>query len=106
MSISVTLYSFHKRENSTKRPTSGGTNYNCVLIDNTSLMNPVFKLDIGSNPIGKNYCHVADFDRYYFITDISSHQNFWYISCTCDVLASFKTEIASETHYVTRAAVS
>lgn len=106
MSISVTLYSFHKRENSTKRPTSGGTNYNCVLIDNTSLMNPVFKLDIGTNPIGKNYCHVADFDRYYFITDISSHQNFWYISCTCDVLASFKTEIASETHYVTRSALA
>lgn len=104
MSIAVHLYSFTKRENSTKRPSSGGSTYNCVLIDETSLMNPVFKLDLGSNPIGKNYAYVPDFNRYYFITDITSSQNFWFISCTCDVLASFKTEIGAETHYVTRAA--
>ena len=55
MAITVTLYSFNKRENSTKRPSSGGTDYSCTLIDNTSLMNPTFKLSIASNPIGKNY---------------------------------------------------
>lgn len=104
MSIAVHLYSFTKRENSTKRPSSGGSTYNCVLIDETSLMDPVFKLDIGSNPIGKNYAYVPDFDRYYFITDITSSQNFWYITCTCDVMASFKTQIGAETHYVVRAA--
>ena len=106
MAITVTLYSFTKRENSTKRPSSGGTDYSCVLIDETSLMNPVFKLEIGSNPIGMNYCYVSDFNRYYFITDISSSQNFWYISCKCDVLASFKTEIGSQSHYVLRSASS
>ena len=104
MAITVTLYSFTKRENSTKRPSSGGTDYSCILIDDTSLMNPVFKLEIGSNPIGKNYCYVPDFNRYYFITDITSSQNFWYISCKCDVLASFKTEIGSQSHYVLRSA--
>ena len=104
MAITVKLYSFTKRENSTKRPTSAGTDYSCILIDDTSLMNPVFKLEIGSNPIGKNYCYVSDFNRYYFITDITSSQNFWYISCKCDVLASFKTEIGSQSHYVLRSA--
>ena len=81
MAITVTLYSFTKRENSTKQPSSGGTSYSCVLIDDTSLMNPTFKLEIGSNPIGKNYARVSDFDRYYFITEIRSYQGFWYISC-------------------------
>ena len=104
MAITVNLYSFTKRENSTKRPSSGASSYSCVLIDDTSLMNPTFKLDIGSNPIGKNYAYVADFDRYYFITDISSFHDFWFITCTCDVLASFKTQIGDETHYVVRAA--
>ena len=104
MAITVTLYSFTKRENSTKRPASGGTDYSCVLIDETSLMNPTFKLEIGSNPIGKNYCYVSDFNRYYFITDISSNQNFWYITCTCDVLATYKTAIGAQSHYVLRAA--
>lgn len=102
MAITVTLYSFTKRENSTKRPSSGGTDYSCTMIDDTSLMNPTFKLEIAANPIGKNYCYVSDFHRYYFITDIRTYQNFWYIECTCDVLASFKTEIGSQSHYVLR----
>ena len=104
MAITVTLYSFTKRENSTKRPTSGGTNYSCILIDETSLMAPTFKLEIGSNPIAKNYCYVADFDRYYFISDITSNQGFWYISCIEDVLASYRGTIGSSSHYVLRAA--
>lgn len=104
MSIAVHLYSFTKRENSTKRPSSGASTYNCVLIDNTSLLEPTFKLDLGSNPIGKNYAYVPDFNRYYFITDISSYHDYWYITCTCDVMASFKTQIGAETHYVNRAA--
>ena len=104
MSITVTLYSLTKRENSTKRPTGSGTDFSCTMIDDTSLMNPTFKLSIGSNPIGYNYCYVSDFGRYYFITDIRTYQNFWYISCRCDVLASFKTQIGSQTHYVLRAA--
>ena len=104
MSVTVTLYSFTKRENSTKQPIGGGTDYSCVMMDDTSLMNPTFKLSIASNPIGKNYAYVADFNRYYFITDISTYQNFWYISCTCDVLASFKTEIGNGSHYIFRSA--
>ena len=104
MAITVTLYSFSKRENSTKRPSSGGTNYSCTLIDDTSLMHPTFKLEIGSNPIANNYCYVADFDRYYFINNIRSFQGFWYIECTEDVLASYRGTIGSQTHYVLRAA--
>lgn len=104
MAITVTLYSFTKRENSTKRPSSGGTDYSCVMIDDTSLMNPTFKLEIAANPIGKNYCYVSDFNRYYFVKDIRTYQNFWYIECSCDVLASFKTEIGPQTHYVLRSA--
>lgn len=104
MAITVKLYTFTKRENSTKQPTGSGTDYSCIMIDDTSLMNPTFKLSIASNPIGKNYAYVSDFNRYYFITDIRTYQNFWYISCTCDVLASFKTEIGSGSHYVLRAA--
>lgn len=104
MAITLYLYTFSKRENSTKQPTGLGTSVSVTLLDDTSLMNPTFKLSLASNPIGYNYAYVADFNRYYFIQDISSHQNFWYISCTCDVLASFKTQIGAESHYVVRSA--
>ena len=110
MSITVNLLSFTKRENSTKVPTSAqisaGVSFSCTLIDDTSLMNPTFKLSIGSNPIGYNYAYVSNFNRYYFITEIRSFQNFWYVTCTCDVLASFKSTIGSQSHYVLRSASS
>ena len=80
MSVTVTFYSFSKRENSTEQPSGAGTAYDCIMLDDTSLMNPTFKLSIATNPIGNNYCYVSDFNRYYFIKDISTYQNFWYIS--------------------------
>lgn len=108
MSFTVKLLNFQKRENSTKQPTAAQLNaassFDCLLLDETSLFTPTFKLSIDSNPIGNNYCYVADFNRYYFITDITSHQNFWFISCRCDVLASFKSEILAGSHYVLRSA--
>ena len=106
MAITINLYSFTKRENSTKQPVSASISVQGVMIEDTSLMNPVFKLSLAANPIGCNYAFVSDFQRYYFITDISTHQNFWYISCTCDVLATYKTEIGSGSHYVLRSASS
>ena len=111
MAITVKLLSFTKRENSTKQPTasqlSGAASFSCVLLENTSLMTPTFKLSSATNPISYNYAYVADFGgRYYFITDITSDNNFWYVSCKCDTLASFKSEIIAGSHYVLRSASS
>ena len=47
MSIQVTLLTFNKRENSTLKPTAaqitGGSTLDCLLLDNTSLMNPTLR---------------------------------------------------------------
>ena len=108
MAFTVNLLSFTKRENSTKIPTAAqlaaGISPSCILLDSTSLMNPVFKLSRATNPIGYNYCYVSRFSRYYFITDITSEKDYWYVSCTCDVLASFRSQILSGSHYVLRSA--
>ena len=110
MAITVNLLTFNKRENSTKVPTptqiAAGASYSCILLESTSLMSPTFKLSIASNPIAYNYCYVSDFNRYYFVNDITSDNNFWYVSCSCDVLASFKTEVLAGSHYVLRSASS
>lgn len=108
MAIGVTLLSFNKRENSTLRPTTGqieaGTELDCLLLDDTSLMNPTFKFSLSGNPVGFNYCVVPSFERYFFINDWTYAQGFWYAACTCDVLASWKTEIGTGSHYVLRSA--
>ena len=106
MAIPVTLLTFNKRENSTKKPTdaqiSEADTLDCLLLDNTSLMNPTFKLNVGGNPVGFNYCYVSSFERYFFINDWSYDKGFWYAACTCDVLASWKNEIGAGSHYVLR----
>lgn len=109
MAFYVNFLSFTKRENSTKVPTSAqitaGWRAECVLIDDTSIMTPTFKIQSDSSSIiGYNYCYCSTFNRYYFITDIRSYQNFWYVSCTCDVLATYKTAIGNGSHYVLRSA--
>lgn len=41
-----------------------------------------------------NYCYINEFQRYYYITNISvENSNLITISCKCDVLMSFSTEI-------------
>ena len=53
-----------------------------------------------------NYCFIPEFERFYFINDITTDKNFWYVSCSCDVLATYKDQILSGSHYVLRSASS
>lgn len=99
----VTFYkNFSKRTNSTLRPT-GGTDLTCYMKDDCSVLSPVFLID--GIDLGYNYCKFND--RYYFITDITlSNNNIYEISCSVDVLATYKTSIGSYTAFVERAASS
>lgn len=104
MSISVKFFTFAKEPNSTALPSGSGTNFDCVLIDNTSVMNPQIKLIVSSNPCTYNYAYISDFGRYYFISDWSADAGRWIATMNCDVLASFKSSITSSTQYVARSA--
>ena len=88
---------FSKRKNSTKQPTSG-TEIDVTLKDNTSLLNPTFQP--GSVPANVNYCYVADFGRYYYVSGVSHDGPFCLIECECDVLATYKSQIGATNAYV------
>lgn len=65
--------------------------------DSTSAMEIVVDVE-KSNPLkyNYNYMYISEFNRYYFITDISTIVNdIWRISATVDVLMSFKNDILS-----------
>lgn len=107
MGYAVTLYTLNKRKNSTKDSgATGAVSCTCTLIDDTDLMHPTFKLELGINPVNKNYCVIPEFGRKYFIEKVRSYQGFWYIECECDVLGTYKTDIGQQTHYVLRSASS
>lgn len=63
------------------------------LRSETSVINPSILIE-HNNPSSFNYCYISDFNRYYFITNITSvRTNLWRIDCAIDVLMSFKEQI-------------
>ena len=103
--MNITLYSFTKRKNSTKRP-ADGTTYTGTLKDNTSVVNPSVIFEFSAFP-AYNYAYIQEFARYYWITD-KTHvaNNVWIITMHVDVLASYKNEIGGSSKYVLRSAAA
>lgn len=104
MSIKVQLATFSKRENSTATYSGTWTDYDCLLKDNCSVMRPQIELHTATNISGFNYAHISAFNRYYFITDISYYREMIVVSMTCDVLATYKSQISSASEYILRSA--
>ena len=79
--------------------------FQCELIEDTSIINPSIKLKCDFSQISdKNYCYIAEFSRYYFITNIVYRLGLWEISLSEDTLGTNKTEIGASSQYVTRSA--
>lgn len=106
MALSVTLYKFNKRANSTKTPGLAPSKMlNCILLDNTSVINPVLVIeqDDTFNAREYNYAHIQQLgSRFYFINDIQTDQNLWYLYLSVDVLASYRASIRNSSQYVIR----
>lgn len=69
------------------------TTLSCDVIDDTSILNPRLKIKYNSNLLSSNYIYIPSFNRYYFITNITTSKGYLWIDATVDVLMSFKTEI-------------
>lgn len=101
--MNVTLYTFAKRPDSTKRPPQGGLTLSATLKDSTSLLSPVLLFALSGNPTPYNYAYIPDFGRYYYINDWAAIAGMWEASCKVDTLASWKDSIGESTQYVLRA---
>ena len=103
--INVKFYSFSKKENSTKVPTSPvvpSAEYSCLLKDGSGVISPELEIATSANVSSWNYCYISDFGRYYFVSEWTYDNGQWIAKLTIDVLASWKTNIGSSTQYVTR----
>lgn len=98
----IVLYHFSKRKNSTKRPIGQGAEVPCLLKTATTFQSPTFILQKPMNDMLQfNYVKWAD--HYYFIdstTSINAGQT--EITCTEDVLATYKNEIGGYTCFIER----
>lgn len=104
MAFNVTLYSnYYKPSNSTRLP-DGGTDYPCNTVEPCAVVNPRISFNQGYawNPSAFNYAHIADWGRYYWITDWTFDSGRWYASMKSDTLTSFREAILSREEYVVR----
>lgn len=89
---------FSKRKNSTKQATTG-TDLTVKLKEECSIINPIFQS--ATMPANTNYIYVADWARYYFVTNVVYITNtIKEFSCEVDVLASFKSAIGSSVAHI------
>jgi hypothetical protein len=103
MALSVTLYAFSKRLNSTKNPPAeGGFTVQAVLKDNTSIIRP--ELEVVENVTAYNYAYIPALSRYYFVQDVIWEKGVWRIVLSEDALATYKTVIGDTTAYILRCA--
>ena len=106
MSFKVNLYTFAKRDNSTKQPNGTGEEFSCVLKSGSGIMHPVLSFDLGiaGDPSQYNYAYIPAFERYYFIEEWYFNRALWTATLKVDVLATYKTAIGGSSLYVMRAA--
>ena len=98
MALSVYLYNNTKRLKSTKEAPLYSRVLDCVLKDNTSLLNPVIRVKDSTKP-AENYFKILD--RYYWVTNITSLTNdLWEITGEVDPLTTFRSSILGTPAFV------
>lgn len=102
--FTVTLFSFSKERNSTKRPQSGaGDLFPCTAnlgVDVASPQLPFSGFD--TPPLRYNYAYVQVLRRYYWIERWTHEAGLWVANCTEDVLASWRDSIGNTDAYILR----
>lgn len=106
MALTVDLYSFSKRDNSTKHPTGSPTTYSCILKEECGVINPVIVIQEIGNPSGYNYAYIPNFGRYYWIREWTWVLGRWEAELYTDVLATFKDYIGNSEQYIVRSSHS
>lgn len=105
MAFQVIFYNMAKKRASTLRPNSSteSTTFDCVLKSSCSIIEPQIELQgVSGDLLQYNYCYIADFRRYYYITEWRTERNIWIASLKCDVLATWRQQIGESFQYVTR----
>lgn len=75
-----------------KSITKVSENISVVLKDDTNVITPTI---IISNSISHhfNYIYISEFDRYYYVKNMTYSQQRYYVECSVDVLMSFNSDI-------------
>lgn len=101
--VEISLYTVAEDERVLEKTLNNKTDFNCIFKDSNSIIAPVLTITTQANLTQYNYCYVPDFNRYYFIDDITITRNGVYnITLRCDVLMTYATSIKNSEARITR----
>lgn len=112
--ITITLYQCGDDKRVVKKTLSNTHTFEKITIkDECSITRPVFLLgavtgsEEAQDTVGWwrqfNYCYCPNFDRYYIIDNITFTRNrLVQLTCTCDVLMSYKDDILKSKQLISR----
>ncbi len=77
---------------------------NVLLLDNTNIINPAFRLVGLIDDFAKiNYCYVPEFNRYYYVVTVEILAGgIIELQCAIDVLMTYREQILNTTAVITR----
>lgn len=105
MSFQVILYNNSSATNVVDKELSQVQTFSGTLRKGTSILDPAILIysATGDFPTDSNYMYIAEFGRYYYITDIVSlYNNLWEVHCHVDVLKTYADGIRQQSAVVAR----
>lgn len=102
MELSINLYTFSKKFNSTKQPDVGATTASCVWKSPYSTDEPDIEMRAEDIPATANYAYIPEFGRYYWIDKNRKYRDSGHadIKLITDVLATYKPYILQQTFFI------
>lgn len=93
--MNIDLYQNYSQPNKLYKNLSYISRLTGNLREESSAINPSILIQYDGF-ITANYCYIPEFNRYYFITNITSvRNNLWRIDCKVDVLQTYNSYISS-----------
>ena len=105
MAVSVTFYNCGDDKRVMSKTLTTGITATAELYDPTSVISPRLRVDYNASLLNYNYMYIAQFGRYYFITNVTTDSGgALIIEGAVDVLQTYKTQIAGLSAIVVRGA--
>lgn len=104
----VILYKTSSPPNKVKKTLSAKKELEGVIFydeGSLNLVSPKIRLEYAEDASDLalyNYCYIPKLERYYYITNMQAEGSLVVVTCECDVLMSFQSDILNSTQYVLR----
>lgn len=95
MAFTIKLYTVTDDNNKVSKTLGTAKEFtSCILKETEDVTAPTVRIQTSDNLSGINYCYIEHYGRYYFVDKIeTTPNNFWQLTCRCDVLMTYRSQI-------------